>query len=62
MSVINDSIKAMKKVLLLTDNVEKAGNMLSELALELRDHDRRLVRLETIIEIAKIQSGPKKLQ
>ena len=55
MSTLKDVMSAMKEVLLLTDKVERAGSLLSELALELRDHDRRLVRLETIIEIAKHQ-------
>ena len=46
---------AMKNVLLLTDKVERAGSVLSEIAPEVRDHDRRLVRLETIVEIARNQ-------
>ena len=45
----------MKEVLLLTDKVERAGSMLSDISIELRDHDRRLVRLETIVEIARNQ-------
>ena len=45
----------MKEVLLLTDKVERAGSMLSDISVELRDHDRRLVRLETIVEIARNQ-------
>ena len=61
MSIVKDSIKAMKEVLLLTDKVEQAGSLLSEISRELREHDRRLVRLETIVEIAQIQSGSKKL-
>jgi hypothetical protein len=48
-------MSAMKEVILLTDKVDRAGSVLSEMALELRDHDRRLVRLETIIDIAKSQ-------
>ncbi|MCL5405433.1 MAG: hypothetical protein M1398_01680 [Deltaproteobacteria bacterium] len=55
MSALKDVMSAMKEVLLLTDKVDCAGSVLSEMALELRDHDRRLVRLETIIEIAKNQ-------
>ncbi|MDA8306466.1 MAG: hypothetical protein M0Z81_06535 [Deltaproteobacteria bacterium] len=55
MSALKDVMSAMKEVLLLTDKVDRAGSVLSEMALELRDHDRRLVRLETIIEIAKNQ-------
>lgn len=62
MSVVKDAVKAMKEVLLLTDKVEQAGSMLSEMSKELREHDRRLVRLETLVEIAKTQSGQKKLE
>ncbi len=53
MSTLKDVIAAMKEVLLLTDNVERAGTILSEISQEVREHDRRLVRLETIVEIAK---------
>ena len=55
MSTLKDVMAAMKEVLLLTDKVDRAGAVLSEMANELRDHDRRLVRLETIVEIARDQ-------
>ena len=55
MSTLKDVMSAMKDVLLLTDKVERAGSVLSEIAHEVRDHDRRLVRLETIVEIARNQ-------
>ena len=55
MSTIKDVMSAMKEVLLLTDKVDRAGSMLSDISAELRDHDRRLVRLETIVEIARNQ-------
>ncbi|MGD8845725.1 MAG: hypothetical protein PVJ84_08990 [Desulfobacteraceae bacterium] len=55
MSTLKDVMSAMKEVMLLTDKVDRAGSVLSEMAVELRDHDRRLVRLETIVEIAKGQ-------
>lgn len=53
MSAIKEAIAAMKEVLLLTDKVERAGSTLSEISKELREHDRRLVRLETMVEVAK---------
>ena len=53
MSTLKDVMSAMKEVLLLTDKVDRAGSVLSEMSKELRDHDRRLVRLETIVEIAR---------
>ncbi len=55
MSVVKDAVAAMKEVLVLTEKVEQAGKTLTELSRELRDHDRRLVRLETYIEIAQRQ-------
>ncbi|MBU1389374.1 MAG: hypothetical protein KKE62_01295 [Proteobacteria bacterium] len=51
MSVIKDAVSAMKEVLFLTEKVEQAGKALSEISKELREHDRRLIRLETIIEL-----------
>ena len=55
MSVVKDAVAAMKEVLVLTDKVDQAGRTLTEIAKELREHDRRIVRLETYIEIAQRQ-------
>jgi hypothetical protein len=52
-SAVKDVISAMKEVLRLTDKVEKAGKMLSDISSELRDHERRLIRLETMVELAR---------
>ena len=56
MSTLKDVMSAMKEVLLLTDKVDRAGDALSEISRELREHDRRLIRLETFVEIARNQS------
>lgn len=56
MSTLKDAIAAMREVLLLADKVERTGNVLTEISKELRDHDRRLVRLETLVEVAKSQA------
>ncbi len=55
MSVLKDAINAMKEVVLLSDKVERAGKTLSELSKELREHDRRLLVIETTIDIARHQ-------
>ena len=55
MSTLKDVVSALKEVLLLTDKVDRAGKMLTEIASEMRDHDRRLIRLETMVEVAKSQ-------
>ncbi len=65
MSTLKDVISALKEVLLLTDKVDRTGILLSELSGELRNHDRRLIRLETMVEISKIRqlnSNPNKLE
>ncbi len=56
MSALKDVIGVMKDVLLLTEKVEKTGTTLSEVSKEIREHDRRLIRLETIIELAQSQT------
>ena len=56
MSTLKDVISAMKEVLLLTDKVERTGKVLTDISKELREHDRRLVRLETLVEVAKAQT------
>jgi len=55
MSTLKDAISAIREVLLLTEKVNSTGKLLSELAKELRGHDRRLVRIETMIEVAQTQ-------
>ena len=55
MGTLKDVMSAMKEVLLLTDKVDRVGKVLSDISNELRDHDRRLIRLETMVEIAKNQ-------
>lgn len=57
MSAFRDAISAMKEVLLLTEKVDQAGTMLSEISKELREHDRRLVRIETLVEVAQGQKS-----
>lgn len=53
MSTLKDVVGAIKEVLILTNKVENLGKMLQDAAVELRDHDRRLVRLETMVEMAQ---------
>lgn len=60
-SAIKDAISALKTALKLADDVKLAGESLKAVAEELRDHDRRLTRLEakweTAIELATIRAG-----
>ena len=54
MSAIKEAMTALKEVLLLANRVERVGSTLSEMTKELRDHDRRIIRLETFVEVGKM--------
>ncbi|MCJ8500858.1 hypothetical protein [Desulfatitalea alkaliphila] len=55
MGMFKDAMSAVKAALVLAEKVDQTGATLSELVAELRDHDRRLVRLETIVEFSTKQ-------
>lgn len=52
MSVFSQTFEAIKEAMKLADDVRRAGDTLKELAHELRDHDRRITRLEAQWETA----------
>lgn len=54
MSLIKDAIDAMKDVVILTEKVDRVGKILDSMAVEYKDHEKRLVRLETLVEVAKM--------
>ena len=61
MSATKDTIAAMNEVLLLTDKVERAGTLLIDVFRELREHDRCLTRLETLVEFSSARASPREL-
>ncbi|VAW47874.1 hypothetical protein MNBD_GAMMA03-855 [hydrothermal vent metagenome] len=62
MSLIKDAVSAMKDVILLSDKVERVGKELSGVSGELRNHGDRLIRLETLVEVAKSRSVTNRLE
>jgi predicted RNase H-like nuclease (RuvC/YqgF family) len=52
MSAIGDAIGAIREALKLADDVRRTGETVKELARELREHDRRITRLEAQWETA----------
>jgi len=52
MSVLGDAIGAIKEALKLADDVKRTGETLKEVSRELRDHDRRITRMEAKWEAA----------
>jgi hypothetical protein len=57
MSVIKDILAGLKTAIELNGKVVSVGNAVDRLATDMRDFDRRLVRVETIIEISRPDGG-----
>jgi hypothetical protein len=60
-SALKDAIGAVKEALRLADEVKRLAESLKGLSVEVRDHERRVTRLEakweTAIEMAQISGG-----
>lgn len=52
MSVVSEALSALKEAIKLADDVKRAGEVLKDIARELREHDRRLTTLEARWETA----------
>lgn len=52
MSAIGDAIGAIREALKLADDVKRTGETVKDVARELREHDRRITRLEAQWETA----------
>ncbi len=46
MSAVSEALKAVREALLLADKVKRTADATLEITKEVRDHDRRLTRLE----------------
>lgn len=53
MSALGDVFAALRTALELTSKVEAMSKTVDRLAVEMRDLDRRLVRVETVIEVTR---------
>jgi len=51
-TVLSEAIGAIREAITLADDVKRLGGTLKEASLELRDHDRRITRLEAKWEAA----------
>jgi hypothetical protein len=67
MSVVSEALGAIREALKLADDVKRTGETLKDLArevrTELRDHDRRITRLEAQWQTAlDLRSGPRRIE
>ena len=61
MSVISETLGAIQEASKLADDVKRTGETLKELSRELREHDRRITRLEAQWETAIALRGSLRL-
>jgi len=57
MSAVSDALKTVREALLLADKVKRTADATLEIAREVREHDRRLTRLEAQWDMAMQFSG-----
>jgi hypothetical protein len=56
MSVFSEAVAAVQSALKLSDELRRTSQELKEVAAELRDHDRRITRLEAQWDTAALLS------
>lgn len=64
MSAIKEVVDGIREVLRMNDDLKRVADGLKALAIEVREQDGRLIRLETMVEIAAVQaarSHPKRI-
>ena len=63
MSVVGEALGAIREALKLADDVKRTGETLKEMSRELREHDRRITRLEAQWQTAMdLRSGPRRIE
>lgn len=56
MSTLGEVLDAAKKVLLVVDDIKRLSHAVDTLSEKVTDHERRLIRIETIIEVGGIRT------
>jgi hypothetical protein len=58
-SVLNDALKFGKDLMLLKEHVDQLTTARKDSATRLEDHERRLIRIETLIEFSRSVTTPR---
>lgn len=63
MSAWDDLKKSIRKIVLMEEKLNQLSDGLSSMSQQMMDHEKRLIRIETMIELAQPRgrSGPKRL-
>jgi methyl-accepting chemotaxis protein len=61
MAAFDQIVEGVKEVLRMSGEIKRLADAVRELGSEVRDIDRRLVRIETMAELAQSARTPKRL-
>jgi hypothetical protein len=56
-STVDRLLESIREVVVLGSEMKRLNADIRDLALEVRDHERRLIRIETLIEVAGMRPG-----
>ncbi len=57
MSAWRDIRDSVRKIILMQDKTDRLASGLSRLSADVMDHEKRLIRIETMIEMAQARRG-----
>ncbi len=57
MSAWSDIRDSVRRVILMQDKIDRLANGLTRLSTDVMDHEKRLIRIETMIEMAQARRG-----
>lgn len=61
MGAVKDALEAVREAILLSAEVKRLGEAVKSQATDLRDIDRRLVRIETMVEMSGRGNRPRQI-
>ena len=61
MAALEQIIEGVKEVLKMSGEIKRLSETVRDVSVELRDLDRRVVRLETVVEFAQNSRGIRRL-
>ena len=59
MSAIDSLLKSIRRVILMESKINDLADGLKEMSRRIVDHDGRLIRIETLVEIAQRRTLPR---
>ena len=57
MAALDRILDGVKEVLRMSDELQRVAKGVKELAVEVRELDKRMVRIETMVEVAKTRAA-----